>query len=255
MCPVRKKAIICKRRRRRRKKGLSAKKTRLVRLYAKTKRKASSKTRERVGKEKDTYVYVIYNADINSLYVGFTTDIARRIRQHNGDIKGGARATTRAPGEWKRLLKIGPTSTSSKGLKLEWAMQQFAIRKASIPVMKEWKRYISACDAELKRSIRSRRKPPFPYTPGRDRVKLRIDAKTKRVYHRRQVFMVWDKILKEAMFKRVPVSVWSHDKKAWMRTMRIHTAEQALRAVCKIDEAEGFMKLPVMMSGKMIRTA
>ncbi|HAD49300.1 MAG: hypothetical protein CMF12_12965 [Idiomarina sp.] len=34
----------------------------------------------------------------NSLYCGVTTDIERRLRQHNGELKGGARYTqTRRP--------------------------------------------------------------------------------------------------------------------------------------------------------------
>ena len=38
------------------------------------------------------YVYLLTCAD-DSLYCGITTDIERRLRQHNGEIKGGARYT------------------------------------------------------------------------------------------------------------------------------------------------------------------
>ncbi len=38
------------------------------------------------------YVYLMRCAD-NSLYCGITTDIARRLRQHNGELKGGAKYT------------------------------------------------------------------------------------------------------------------------------------------------------------------
>jgi len=40
----------------------------------------------------DWCVYLIQCAD-QSLYTGITTDITRRLRQHNGEIKGGARYT------------------------------------------------------------------------------------------------------------------------------------------------------------------
>lgn len=38
------------------------------------------------------YVYMLQCAD-GTLYTGVTTDLERRIRQHNGDIKGGAKYT------------------------------------------------------------------------------------------------------------------------------------------------------------------
>ena len=41
------------------------------------------------------YVYVLYNLNNNRTYVGMTNNLARRIRQHNGIICGGAKYTTR----------------------------------------------------------------------------------------------------------------------------------------------------------------
>lgn len=38
------------------------------------------------------YTYILRCAD-NSLYTGKTTDIKKRLRQHNGEIKGGAKYT------------------------------------------------------------------------------------------------------------------------------------------------------------------
>lgn len=40
----------------------------------------------------DWYVYILRCAD-DSLYAGVTTEPARRLRQHNGEIVGGAKYT------------------------------------------------------------------------------------------------------------------------------------------------------------------
>lgn len=38
------------------------------------------------------YVYIVRCAD-NTLYTGVTTDPVRRLREHNGELRGGARYT------------------------------------------------------------------------------------------------------------------------------------------------------------------
>lgn len=44
-------------------------------------------------------VYMLANEQGHT-YVGITTDVARRVRQHNGEVIGGARAT-RGRGVWR----------------------------------------------------------------------------------------------------------------------------------------------------------
>jgi structure-specific endonuclease subunit SLX1 len=39
-------------------------------------------------------VYILRSCDDRRYYKGCTIDLKRRLRQHNGDIKGGARATS-----------------------------------------------------------------------------------------------------------------------------------------------------------------
>ena len=41
---------------------------------------------------KPYYVYIVRCAD-GSLYTGITTNLTRRLRQHNGEIRGGAKYT------------------------------------------------------------------------------------------------------------------------------------------------------------------
>lgn len=48
------------------------------------------------------YVYLLSNG--NRTYVGCTTDPFRRLRQHNKELVGGARATAKSSTKWKLRL-------------------------------------------------------------------------------------------------------------------------------------------------------
>lgn len=67
------------------------------------------------------YCYILYDKLSNRTYVGYTVKPSRRIRQHKGLIKGGARYTTRKGGEWEYLAIIAsPEFTNRTGLSFEW---------------------------------------------------------------------------------------------------------------------------------------
>jgi predicted GIY-YIG superfamily endonuclease len=50
----------------------------------------------------DYVVYVLVNTSHNKTYVGITNNPTRRLRQHNGELVGGAKYTTanKGTGEW-----------------------------------------------------------------------------------------------------------------------------------------------------------
>lgn len=52
-------------------------------------------------------------------YVGVTNNWTRRLRQHNGEITGGAK-TTRAHRPWKGIIHVTGL-TQTEALQLEWA--------------------------------------------------------------------------------------------------------------------------------------
>ena len=54
--------------------------------------------------KKQWTVYLIYTD--NRTYVGCTVDPTRRLRQHNREILGGARATQRGAGSWKFVMYV-----------------------------------------------------------------------------------------------------------------------------------------------------
>ena len=52
-------------------------------------------------------------------YVGATVDLDRRLNQHNGTLKGGARATKRSSG-WKRICSVTGFPDERAALQFEW---------------------------------------------------------------------------------------------------------------------------------------
>lgn len=72
------------------------------------------------------YCYILYNIhQPQRTYVGYTTNPPRRLRQHNGIISGGAKATTRLIGSWSFLALIAsPSFTTNTGLSFEWHLKR-----------------------------------------------------------------------------------------------------------------------------------
>ena len=63
-------------------------------------------------------VYVLRSADGARTYVGITTDVDRRLAQHNGDLPGGARST-RHGRPWRVEALSPPLPDRSTALRLE----------------------------------------------------------------------------------------------------------------------------------------
>jgi predicted GIY-YIG superfamily endonuclease len=53
------------------------------------------------------FVYVLWSDTLDRSYVGIAIDVARRARQHAGELVGGARAT-RAGRPWRLVAWYGP---------------------------------------------------------------------------------------------------------------------------------------------------
>lgn len=66
------------------------------------------------------YLYLLENTENKKTYLGVTTDYTRRVRQHNGELTGGARYTKnfKGDGEWKLILYVDKL-TKSKALSVE----------------------------------------------------------------------------------------------------------------------------------------
>lgn len=68
----------------------------------------------------DFIVYLLKNTHTKYTYLGVTNNSSRRIRQHNGEIKGGAKYTKakKKNGIWKYHIKIS-NLTKSEAYSLE----------------------------------------------------------------------------------------------------------------------------------------
>ncbi len=99
--------------------------------------------------EKPWFCYFLECSDKNT-YIGATVDVNRRLRQHNCELKGGARRTTAksAGGQkWHRVLYVSGFSSSQEALQFEWRWKFFS-RKSS--AAKPMERRIEALANTLK---------------------------------------------------------------------------------------------------------
>ena len=69
------------------------------------------------------FVYVLASSKLTRTYVGCTVDINRRLRQHNGELKGGARRT-RAGRPWRVVKIYGPFGGRGEAQRIERAVKK-----------------------------------------------------------------------------------------------------------------------------------
>ena len=67
------------------------------------------------------HVYILVCSKDNSLYIGITTNVERRIKEHNGSKRGAKYTRSKRP---VKLLKSFEVRTKSDALKLEYKIKQ-----------------------------------------------------------------------------------------------------------------------------------
>jgi predicted GIY-YIG superfamily endonuclease len=88
------------------------------------KKKAGGKTvaKRRVNANEATFVYILQSTvEARKSYVGVTNSLPRRLRQHNGQLAGGARFT-RTARPW-RFHAIFATANRHDALSIEWKIK------------------------------------------------------------------------------------------------------------------------------------
>ena len=72
--------------------------------------------------------YIIENKKYT--YVGVSNNVKKRLRAHNGDIKGGAKYTTSKGSGWKHICVIHGFPTKIESMQFEWALKHVPPRNA-----------------------------------------------------------------------------------------------------------------------------
>lgn len=69
-------------------------------------------------------MYVVYLLKCDNFsYVGMTNNIFKRLRQHNGEIKGGARYTSKR-NQWYPVLIIDGFQDMKSAMQCEWRLKR-----------------------------------------------------------------------------------------------------------------------------------
>ena len=69
------------------------------------------------------WVYLLQSTRRPRTYVGIARDVQRRLRQHNGELVGGARST-RGGRPWRIVRTLGPFPDRSTASRVEYAWKQ-----------------------------------------------------------------------------------------------------------------------------------
>lgn len=77
-------------------------------------------------------IYVLYHSQLSCTYVGMTNNPRRRLRQHNGELVGGARYTTSrlGAGAWHYYMRVSGL-TKREALSFERCIKNVRRRRGS----------------------------------------------------------------------------------------------------------------------------
>lgn len=73
--------------------------------------------------DKSHWVYILRNKDKtkNNTYCGYTNNPGKRLKQHNGELKGGAKTTNGK--QWEYMLLITGFVSINSALSFEWKLK------------------------------------------------------------------------------------------------------------------------------------
>lgn len=86
---------------------------------------------------KPSFVYLLESSDKRSTYIGATIDLDHRLRQHNKELVGGAKATSIKVEKgctWHRVLYVAGFPTWQAALQFEWRFKRLSSTKAAYKI-------------------------------------------------------------------------------------------------------------------------
>ena len=92
---------------------------------------------------KSFFVYMLESSVSRATYVGATVDVNHRLRQHNGELVGGAHATTmrvKAGETWRRVCYVSGFPDWPAALQFEWRWKQLSRKLLPSPKGKKGSR-------------------------------------------------------------------------------------------------------------------
>lgn len=91
--------------------------------------------------------YVLVSTVSPRTYVGITNNLPRRLRQHNGEIQGGAKYT-RGHRPWRLKYVAQSFPNKSEAMKFEWKVKHYSKRhRGSAPIRRRWLALTEAIEA------------------------------------------------------------------------------------------------------------
>lgn len=87
----------------------------------------SSRTKDSKAQPKQYVVYLLQDTKSRATYIGSTNDFNRRIRQHNGEIKGGAKRTRGR--QWRPILHVCGFKDRKEATSFETCFQRIGRRR------------------------------------------------------------------------------------------------------------------------------
>jgi predicted GIY-YIG superfamily endonuclease len=100
------------------------------------------------------FVYIIKGINCNNrtkYYIGYTNNLYRRIRQHNRELAGGAKAT--AGYKWSYVGIVANINNNIEGLQIEWRLK-YSTKKFNI--VSRINSFLNYIDTHLKPSPKAK---------------------------------------------------------------------------------------------------
>jgi predicted GIY-YIG superfamily endonuclease len=85
----------------------------------------------------DHSCYILLSQKNGSIYIGYTTDFKHRLRQHNGEIKGGAKKTSKHR-PWVPICLIRGFLEKSSALRFEYRLQRLCKKRSTLTEDLKW---------------------------------------------------------------------------------------------------------------------